>query len=78
MKDGQKIDIDDQCDDKQVYFKADSEVEVIEPKVEPWEQKENEMVGVGADEEKKNVRENMENQQDGTKFAAISKKAPMG
>lgn len=36
------------------------------------------MVGVGADEEKKNVRENMENQQDGTKFAAISKKAPMG
>jgi len=44
----QKISIDEHCDTKQVSFKEACEVEVLEPKVEPWEQKQVEMQSLGA------------------------------
>jgi len=44
----QKISIDEHCDTKQVSFKEACEVEVLEPKVEPWEQKQVEMQALGA------------------------------
>lgn len=44
----QRISIDQHCDNKQVSFKEASEVEVLEPNLEPWEQKENELAGLGA------------------------------
>jgi len=44
----QKISIDEHCDTKQVTFKEACEVEVLEPKVEPWERKQVEMQDLGA------------------------------
>jgi len=44
----QKISIDEHCDTKQVSFPDACEVEVLEPKVEPWEQKQVEMQELGA------------------------------